>query len=66
MATDSQGNEIPRVPLDHDGENWLQQYRLRRLREQGWTGSVSEWMKTSRALGGKDPLKQTPPITGPF
>lgn len=65
MATDSKGNEIPRVPLEHEGENWMQLARKRKLRERGWEGTVSEYMQTKRALGGKDPLKQVPPITRP-
>jgi hypothetical protein len=52
---------IPIVALDDDGENWMQQYRLERLRARGWTGTVREWVKLCNELGS-DPLKQDPPI----
>jgi len=52
------------VTLDDDGENWMADHRLEQLRERGWTGTVTVYVKTWDRIGA-DPLEQTPPITSP-
>lgn len=69
---DDQGNLIgddrPIVKIEmtpeqlDESENWLRTYRLERLRERGWKGSLEEWVLAVHATG-EDPLLHDPPIT---
>ena len=53
---------MPTIKLDDDNEDWLRTVRIERLKQQGWQGTLAEWVEAEEMLG-VDPLKHEPPFT---